>query len=98
MNMRKAIVAAGVVAGLGAMSAADVASAYPYHHRHYRHYDSGCRYQKHRSGAIGAVTGAIGGGILGSALSHGNGRAALLGAGAGALTGHALARGSVHCR
>jgi len=102
--MRKLILAAGLVAGLGAMSAAGVAGADPYydhggyHHYHhgYRHYDR-CRYERHRSGAIGAVAGAIGGGIIGSRLTHGGAGGTLLGAGAGALTGHALARSTVRC-
>jgi hypothetical protein len=68
-----------------------------HHHYYYHHYAGGCRYQKHRSGAIGAVAGAVGGGIIGSALTHGGAGGILLGAGAGALTGHALARSTVHC-
>src|SRR5580698_6633075 len=63
-SMRKLILAASLVASLGAMSVADVAGAHPYHHYHYyhHHYRGGCGYQKHRSGAIGAVAGAVGGG------------------------------------
>jgi hypothetical protein len=104
--MRKLILAAGLVASLGAMSAAGVAGADPYYdhggyhhgyyHHGYRNYDR-CRYQQHRSGAIGAVAGAIGGGIIGSRLTHGGAGGTLLGAGAGALTGHALARSTVRC-
>jgi outer membrane lipoprotein SlyB len=96
--MRKLILAAGLVASLGVSGLASTASAqgYYYYHNHHRYY-ARCRYQKHRSGAIGAVAGAIGGGIIGSALSHGRPGGTLLGAGAGAMTGHALARGSVHC-
>lgn len=77
---------------------------YPYHHyyHHYRHYHyyyghyyyAGCAYRRHRAGAIGAVTGAIGGGIIGSAITHGNPAFAMIGAGAGALTGNAIARNS----
>jgi hypothetical protein len=97
--MRKLILAAGLIASLGAMSVADVAAAHPYHHYRYyhHHYHGGCGYQKHRSGAIGAVSGAVGGGIIGGALTHGGVGGVLLGAGAGALTGHALARSTVHC-
>jgi len=91
--MRKLVLTSALIAGLGLASAADVAGAYPYHHHYYNH----CRYQRHRSGAIGAVAGAIGGGIIGSALTHGRAGGTLLGAGAGALTGNALARGSTHC-
>jgi hypothetical protein len=105
-QMRKLILAAGLVASLGAMSAANVASAYPYyyHHHHHRYYDQryyrhagGCRYQTHRNGAIGAVAGAIGGGIIGSSITHGRAGGTLLGAGAGALTGSAIARNTTRC-
>ena len=103
--MRKLTLAASLVASLGAMST--VASADPYyyyHHHHHRYYDhryyrnaGGCRYQTHRNGAIGAVAGAIGGGIIGSAITHGRAGGTLLGAGAGALTGNAIARNSSRC-
>jgi hypothetical protein len=104
-HMRKLIAAAGLIAGLGAMSSANVASAYPYYyHHHHRYYDQryyrhdgGCRYQTHRRGAIGAVAGAVGGGIIGSAMTHGGAGGTLLGAGAGALTGSAIARNSSRC-
>jgi hypothetical protein len=84
------------MAGLGLAGTADMAGAYPYHH-HYRHYHSNCGYRKHRAGAIGAVAGAVGGGIIGSSITHGGVGGTLLGAGAGALTGHAIARGTTHC-
>jgi hypothetical protein len=100
-HMRKLLLAAGVVASLGALSAADVAGAQPYyhhpHHRYYHDYHRNCAYERHRSGAIGAVAGAVGGGIIGGAITHGRAGGTLLGAGAGALTGNALARHSVRC-
>jgi hypothetical protein len=104
--MRKLILAAGLVASLGAAGAATIASADPYyHHDRYYHdrYDhryyhrGGCRYQTHRNGAIGAVAGAIGGGIIGSRMTHGGAGGTLLGAGAGALTGNAIARNTTRC-
>jgi outer membrane lipoprotein SlyB len=117
--MRKLILAAGLAASLGAMGAANVASAYPYyyshhhryygdyHHRYYGEYHhryygdyrhtGGCRYQTHRNGAIGAVAGAIGGGIIGSSITHGRAGGTLLGAGAGALTGNAIGRNTTRC-
>jgi len=102
--MRKLLLAASVVASLGALSAADVAGAQPYYpppHHHYHHYyhdyHRNCAYERHRSGAIGAVAGAVGGGIIGGAITHGRAGGTLLGAGAGALTGNALARHSVRC-
>ena len=66
-----------------------------HHHRHYyshqRHYSShgsGCH---NRHATNGTIIGAIGGGLVGNAVSHGNrlpGTA--LGAGVGALAGHAV--------
>jgi outer membrane lipoprotein SlyB len=105
--MRKLILAAGLVASLGAAGAATFASADPYYHhdryyhdrydhRYYRH-DRGCRYQTHRNGAIGAVAGAFGGGIIGSRMTHGGAGGTLLGAGAGALAGNAIARNTTRC-
>jgi outer membrane lipoprotein SlyB len=105
--MRKLILAAGLVASLGAAGAATIASADPYYHhdryyhdrydhRYYRH-DRGCRYQTHRNGAIGAVAGAFGGGIIGSRMTHGGAGGTLLGAGAGALAGNAIARNTTRC-
>ena len=62
-----------------------------------RHADADCVQANRRSGAIGAVAGAVGGAVIGSAITHGNGGATLLGAGAGALTGNAIGRNSRHC-
>jgi outer membrane lipoprotein SlyB len=103
--MRKLMLAGALIGSLGVASVAETAAAQPYyyhHHRYYHrqyygHYNSGCAYQRHRAGAIGAVTGAVGGGIIGSAITHGGAGGTLLGAGAGALTGNAIARGSHHC-
>jgi hypothetical protein len=73
---------------------------HPYYHPYYRHYwgyaPASCGYGRHRAGAIGAVTGAIGGGIIGSAITHGNPAYAMVGAGLGALTGNAIARNSAY--
>jgi outer membrane lipoprotein SlyB len=91
--MRKTWLSGALIAALGLAAVADSASAYPHHARYYRH----CHYQKHRNGAIGAVSGAVGGGIIGGAMTHGSGPAVLLGAGAGALAGNALARHSTRC-
>ena len=65
-----------------------------YHHYYYRHGGyayAGCH---RRNGRIGAVAGAVGGGIIGAAITHGNPAFTMIGAGAGALTGHALGRNS----
>jgi hypothetical protein len=98
--MRKLMLAGALIGSLGFASVADTAAAQPtYHHyrHHYHHYYRNCGYQRHRAGAIGAVTGAIGGGIIGSAITHGGAGGTLLGAGAGALTGNAIARNSHRC-
>jgi len=99
--MQRLILTAGAVATLVLASASATAQPYDsnhpyYHHHHHHHYYDGCSYQRHRSGAIGAVSGAIGGGLIGGAISHGAG-GALLGAGAGALVGNAIGRNSHHC-
>lgn len=66
--------------------------------RHYRRYYRYRRYAyagcHRRNGRIGAVAGAVGGGIIGAAITHGNPAFTMIGAGAGALTGHALGRSS----
>ena len=100
--MRKLMLAGALIGSLGVASVADTAGAQPYYHHYYRHhyhhaYYRDCRYQTHRRGAIGAVAGAVGGGIIGSALTHGRAGGTLLGAGAGALTGSAIARNSSRC-
>jgi outer membrane lipoprotein SlyB len=93
--LRKLMLTAGAVAALATGGAIDAANAHS-HHRVYQHRHN-CHAQSHRSGAIGAVAGAIGGGIIGSAIAHGNGPSTLLGAGAGALAGHAIGKSSVRC-
>jgi len=109
--MRKLMLAGALLGSLGVASFADTAGAQPYyyHHHHYYHhayygrsnyhhaYYGSCSHERHRAGAIGAVTGAVGGGIIGSAITHGGAGGTLLGAGAGALTGNAIARNSHHC-
>ena len=110
--MRKLMLAGALLGSLGFASVANVAGAQPYyyhhHYHHYyhryyrtayapRHYYRDCSYRRHRAGAIGAVAGAVGGGIIGSAITHGRAGGTLLGAGAGALTGNAIARNSSGC-
>jgi hypothetical protein len=66
-----------------------------YYHRYYGHYAyAGCGYRRHRAGAIGAVAGAFGGGIIGAAATHGNPAYTMVGAGLGALTGHLIGSNS----
>ena len=87
-------VALSVLAG----ASAETAQAQPrdsyYQYRNHRRYV--CHRDKARAGGQGAVLGAVGGGLIGGALGHSVG-AGLLGAGAGALAGHAIARSTVHC-
>jgi uncharacterized protein YcfJ len=70
------------------------------HHRRYRHYADNryrCeRYRRDRANT-GTAVGAVSGGILGSALGGGRFGNVLLGAGAGALAGHEIAKGGVRC-
>jgi hypothetical protein len=106
--MRKLMLAGALIGSLGTVSIADTAAAQPYYHHHYYHhayyrhrvyprYYANCGYRRHRAGAIGAVAGAVGGGIIGSSITHGGAGGTLLGAGAGALTGNAIARHSARC-
>src|SRR5215472_4692004 len=74
---------------------------YYYHHYYARYYHpyhgyayAGCGYRRHRSGAIGAVAGSFGGGIIGAAATHGNPAYTMLGAGLGALTGSLIGHNS----
>jgi len=53
-----------------------------------------CGYRRHRAGAIGAVAGTFGGGIIGAAATHGNPAYTMLGAGLGALTGSLIGHNS----
>ncbi len=94
--MRTLMLTAGLVASLA--MAAGPAGAQPDHHyyRHHHHHYDNCRAHTHRRGAIGAVAGAVGGGLIGNSISHGAG-GTLLGAGAGALAGSAIARNTTHC-
>ncbi len=94
--MRTLTLTAGLVASL-ALAAGPVGAQPHHHHHYYRHYHhSDCRARTHRRGAIGAVAGAVGGGLIGNSISHGAG-GTLLGAGAGALAGSAIARNTTHC-
>jgi hypothetical protein len=94
--MRRLMLTAGALASVASLMAVpDMADART-HHRHH-HEANRCAARTQRNSAIGAVSGAVGGAFIGSALSHNNGGATLLGAGARALTGHALARRATRC-
>ena len=65
--------------------------------RVYRGHD-GRYYCKRSDGTTGTVVGAIAGGALGAILGGGGALGTLLGAGGGALLGHSVDQGQVHCR
>lgn len=81
--MRRTLLVAGV--GMALMGAATAAQA-----------RSGCEQYAHNRRVTGTVVGAIGGGLLGSAIAgHGSkGTGALVGAGLGAVVGNNLSRTS----
>jgi len=93
--MRNLMLTLGLSAALVVSSAPDLVSAHTHHYRH-RVYHA-CAAQRHRNGAIGAVAGMVGGAIIGSSITHGRAGGTLLGAGAGAFTGHAIAKGTTRC-
>lgn len=78
--MRRALFAAGLVLAVAASSAAEARSR--------------CEAYAHNRKVTGTVIGAIGGGLLGSAIAgHGSkGTGALVGAGLGAVVGNNMAR------
>jgi outer membrane lipoprotein SlyB len=80
------------------LPAATLAQTYSttHHYRHYRHYRT-CGAEKRAHGNNGTAVGAVTGGVLGAALGGGRAGNVLLGAGAGAVAGHAIGRSSTHC-
>ena len=98
LSRKLALCAAALVAAT--VSLPQAVSARHYQHSHYRHYSSynGCHERRQRRGANGAIIGAIGGGVVGNAASGGNRvPGTLLGAGVGALAGHAIGKNSAGC-
>ncbi len=103
--MKQLMLAMGLASSLALAAGPGTALAhrhYRYEHRyehHYYHHASyrSCAAQHRRSGRIGAVAGMFGGGIIGGALGHGRFAPIALGAGLGALTGHAIGRNVDHC-
>ena len=70
------------------------------HHRTYSRNDYGdrtCGAQKRAHGNNGTAIGAVTGGVLGSTMGNGKVTNILLGAGAGAVAGHAIGRSTGHC-
>jgi hypothetical protein len=96
--MRRLMITASALAVLCVTAGApDVAAARTHRHHEYQRHQRGCMHDKRRTGAIGAVSGTVGGALIGNAITHGNAGGTLLGAGAGALAGNAIGRHSVRC-
>jgi len=82
--MTKMLLTLGLCASFAtAMALPEVADART-HHRTYK----ACR----KSANTGTLVGAVGGGLLGNAVTHGGTGGTLVGAGAGAVAGHQIAK------
>ena len=93
--MRTNLIAAATLALAALSVAATPVMAQPHHHRVWV-----CE-RNHANTTGGTVLGAVGGGLVGNALSHGGGRTGgtLIGAGVGAVAGHQIAKHNAgkHC-
>ncbi len=96
MTLRKPLMGVLGLAILGAGLVAP-ADAYVRHHRLYHRHVSACKAERRSRGNTGTAIGAIGGGILGNAASNGGLGGTLLGAGAGAVVGHHVAKSTTRC-
>lgn len=93
------------ISAAGLLMAPSVAFAHPdtHHHRHHYHHgayqtnDRGPERRNCRGSAnTGALVGAVGGGLVGHAVSNDGLAGTLVGAGLGGLTGHQIAK--VNCK
>ena len=97
-DLRHKLIASATLAltALAAAAAPLAANAQPHH----RHRVQVCGASSHAK-TTGTVVGAVTGGLLGNAVSHGGGKTGgtLIGAGVGAVAGHQIARhnGATHC-
>jgi len=93
----KLIASATLALSALAVAAAPMAASAQPHHRHRVKVCGASRHAKNTGTVVGAVTG----GLLGNAVSHGGGKTGgtLIGAGVGAVAGHQIARrnGATHC-
>ena len=99
LSRKLALCAAALVTATVSLPQAAAARHY-HHYSHYRHYSSynNCHERRQRRGANGAIIGAVGGGVVGNMASSGNRvPGTLLGAGVGALAGHAIGKNSTGC-
>ena len=84
--MLRTLTALGAVATLlGATTIPDIASA---HQRNYKHSHKSCR----SAANTGTLVGAIGGGLVGNAVSSKGVGGTLVGAGVGGVAGHQIAK------
>jgi hypothetical protein len=96
MNFGKLAIGAVALASLS-LGVAHAQTDPNYHrHHHHRHYAQYHRYHHYcRSHAnTGTAVGAVGGGLIGNAVTHGSFTGTVLGAGAGAVAGHEVGRHS----
>ncbi len=91
---RLSVFALALAAAATVLPAVAAADPYDHHYRHYHHYHHYSRYDRgchERHSTNGTIIGALGGGLVGGAMAHGNALPAVaLGAGVGALAGHAI--------
>lgn len=82
--MRRILMITGLVAAIAAPALTPTAASA----------QSGCEQRAHDRRVTGTLLGAVGGGLLGNAVTHGGGRTGgtLIGAGVGAVVGNNLAR------
>jgi hypothetical protein len=91
--MRKTLaLAASALAVLSALAIPGVSQAR--HHYYYR-----CEEGRRHAATTGTIVGALGGALVGNALSHGGGKTGgtLIGAGVGAVAGHEIAKNNHRC-
>ncbi|HEY7852700.1 MAG TPA: glycine zipper 2TM domain-containing protein [Caulobacteraceae bacterium] len=96
MNYGKAALGAVALASLTLAFAPGEAAARRHHYHHYRHYAQYHHYYRSCRGHAntGTAVGAVGGGLIGNAVTHGSFTGTVLGAGAGAVAGHEVGRRS----
>jgi hypothetical protein len=92
--MRKTFaLAATALAALSALAIPGVSQA-----RHHHYYER-CEDDRRHAATTGTIVGALGGALVGNALSHGGGKTGgtLIGAGVGAVAGHEIAKNNHRC-
>ena len=93
--MRNKFLTATLVCSALAVATTSVPTVTQAQQQHHRHKVRVCRDVSSRGARnTGTVVGAVAGGLLGNALSHGGGKTGgtIIGAGAGAVAGHQIAK------